>query len=604
MSVLAIAWIGVGIVLVTILALRLHPLLGLLLGTLFLLAATPNAVWMERELLPSQRTVVERSGELLGFAQYLPPGSYVVRRQGTALADARPLELRRATAEQLLAQQLLEEPKGANSELVWYSVGSDSLESWFSSAEEAFEPQGKIARFELLSTAAIETAERSRYTQLGSQLADGFSKTFQRLGIPVTMAAIVGICLLESGAAVRLVSAIVALLGARGTAPALTVSGFLLGVPVYFDNVFYLLLPLAKAVGRQRPTFYLTAVMAIIVGATMAHSLVPPTPGPLLVATELGVSIGAMMLGGCFVGSIAAAAGFAYGSLCSRWISLSPDQASDKNMGKNSVKNSDKNNEPPSVHRRQVSLWIAPLPIALPMLVLSSSEIVKYLTSATTSSATSSAASSAASSAEGLSGSLVSALAIVGPALSVMSDPNLLFIATAVLSIMVLRYYTDRQTVSKSVARGLTDAGTIVLLTCAGGAFGAALQQLGLADALRDRYAGFTTPWGMLMTGFFLTAIIRAAQGSATVAMITSVAIIAPVISSIDLPFHPVYVALAIGCGSKPLPWMNDSGFWQVATMTGMSTTQTLQTFTVALTLMGCVGFAVTLLGAWLLPLV
>jgi len=596
MSVLAIAWIGVGIVLVTILALRLHPLLGLLLGSLFLLAATPNAVWIERELRPSQRTVVERSGELLGFAHYLPPGSYVVRRQGSSLADARPLELRRATAEQLLEEQLLAEPEGANSELVWYSGGSDSLESWFSSAEEALEPQGKIARFELLSTAAIETAERSRYTKLGSQLADGFSKTFQRLGIPVSMAAIVGICLLESGAAVRLVSAIVALWGARGTAPALTVSGFLLGVPVYFDNVFYLLLPLAKAVGRQRPTFYLTAVMAIIVGATMAHSLVPPTPGPLLVATELGVSIGAMMLGGCFVGSIAAAAGLAYGTLCSRWISLSPDQASDKKM----EKNSDKNSESPSEHRRQVSLWIAPLPIALPMLVLSSSEIVKYLTSTTTSSA----ASSAASSAEGLSGSFVNALAIVGPALSVVSDPNLLFIATAVLSIMVLRYYTDRQTVSKSVARGLTDAGTIVLLTCAGGAFGAALQQLGLADALRDRYASFTTPWGMLMTGFFLTAIIRAAQGSATVAMITSVAIIAPVISSIDLPFHPVYVALAIGCGSKPLPWMNDSGFWQVATMTGMSTTQTLQTFTVALTLMGCVGFAVTLLGALLLPLV
>ncbi len=591
MSVLAIAWIGVGIVLVTILALRLHPLLGLLLGTLFLLAATPNTVWIERELRPFQYTILERSGELLGFAHYLLPGDYVVRRQGTSLTEARPLELRRATAEQLLA-----EPEVANSELVWYSVGSDSLQSWFSSIEELRDSNGKNAHFELLPTAAIHAAERSRYKQLGSQLADGFSKTFQRLGIPVTMAAIVGICLLESGAAVRLVSALVALLGARGTAPALTVSGFLLGVPVYFDNVFYLLLPLAKAVGRQRPTFYLTAVMAIIVGATMAHSLVPPTPGPLLVATELGVSIGAMMLGGCFVGSIAAAAGLAYGSLCSRWISLSPDQATDKKM----EKNSDKNNESPSKHPRQVSLWIAPLPIALPMLVLSSSEIVKYLTSATNSATTSSAASSA----EGLSGSFVSALAIVGPALSVMSDPNLLFIATAVLSIMVLRYYTDRQTVSKSVARGLTDAGTIVLLTCAGGAFGAALQQLGLADALRDRYAGFTTPWGMLMTGFFLTAIIRAAQGSATVAMITSVAIIAPVISSIDIPFHPVYVALAIGCGSKPFPWMNDSGFWQVATMTGMSTTQTLQTFTAALTLMGCVGFAVTILGAWLLPLV
>jgi GntP family gluconate:H+ symporter len=108
----------------------------------------------------------------------------------------------------------------------------------------------------------------------------------------------------------------------------------------------------------------------------------------------------------------------------------------------------------------------------------------------------------------------------------------------------------------------------------------------------------------MLVMAFALTAVIRVAQGSATVAMITSAAIVAPVMQSVALPFHPIYVALAIGCGSKPLPWMNDSGFWQVATMTGMTTGQTLRSFSVALTIMGVVGFAVTLLGAWVLPLV
>ena len=85
--------------------------------------------------------------------------------------------------------------------------------------------------------------------------------------------------------------------------------------------------------------------------------------------------------------------------------------------------------------------------------------------------------------------------------------------------------------------------------------------------------------------------------------MITSVAIIAPIVASIPLPDHRVYLALAIGCGSKPLPWMNDSGFWQVATMTGMTPGQTFRSFSIALTIMGLVGFAVTLLGAWLLPL-
>src|SRR5690606_20824843 len=127
----------------------------------------------------------------------------------------------------------------------------------------------------------------------------------------------------------------------------------------------------------------------------------------------------------------------------------------------------------------------------------------------------------------------------------------------------LLRYAADGQTVGRSVTRGIADAGTIVLLTCAGGAFGAALQQLDLATVIGQRFAGLTTPWGILWTAFFLTAIIRAAQGSATVAMITSAAIVAPVMESITLPFHPLYLALAIGCGSKPLPWMNDSGFWQ-----------------------------------------
>jgi GntP family gluconate:H+ symporter len=109
----------------------------------------------------------------------------------------------------------------------------------------------------------------------------------------------------------------------------------------------------------------------------------------------------------------------------------------------------------------------------------------------------------------------------------------------------------------------------------------------------------------LLCTAFFLTTIIRAAQGSATVAMVTSASIISPVLTpDLVLPFDRIYLALAIGCGSKPLPWMNDSGFWQVATMTGMTPVQTLKSFSVALTLMGLTGFLVTLLGAYFLPLV
>jgi gluconate:H+ symporter, GntP family len=572
MSVIAIAVTGVGIVLSSILLFRLHPLIALLLGSLFLLAATPTTVRVASDIAKNAVEIHGMSGALIGLKPSVRPGVYViVREQPDAAQKFEPnqfdnpdniVSLTLATPQELVAAERANGLSPAG--LIWCSVASESAVT--------------ISRTDqLIAVGALPSLHESRFAGIGGRLADGFATTFRRLGIPVTMAAIVGICLLESGAAARLVAALMKLFGPRGTAPALTLSGFILGIPVYFDNVFYLLLPLAKAVGRRRPEFYLTAVMAIIVGATMAHSLVPPTPGPLLVASQFDVGIGKMMLGGLVVGGIAAFFGFAYGSLCHRWVHLVPQDHDKQELRDDEVRGT-----------KPIPLWLAALPVAFPIAALGGAEVIKFLAQL----------------------DLVSQrwtqlkpyFVTANESVSVFNDPNLIFIATAVLAILVLRYYSNREVVGRSVAKGISDAGTIVLLTCAGGSFGASLQQLGLADAIGSQFSGMTTPWGLLATAFFLTTIIRAAQGSATVAMITSAAIVSPVVKSIELPFDTLYVALAIGCGSKPLPWMNDSGFWQVATMTGMNTSQTLKTFTVALSLMGLAGFAATLLGAWLLP--
>ncbi len=560
MDVLLVAASGVAIVLISILLLRLHPLLGLLIGALFVFAATPRSVLLKSGLAEREVQVVSfAGGGLVGINSVsAEPGQYFLSRDLTTAESPVPLQL------DVVSSQQLQSAVGRG-EL------SSAAKSWLVTGPDA-PTLNKGDKLVLVS--AVHSLDAQRWSSLGGKLAAGFTKTFLKLGIPVTMAAIVGVCLLESGAAAKLVAAIMSLFGPRGTAPALTLSGFILGVPVFFDNVFYLLLPLAKAVGRQRPESYLAAVMAIIVGATMAHSLVPPTPGPLLVAAAMQVNVGMMMIGGVIVGGLAACVGFTYGMFCSRWIQLSPAGQSVA-QGSNSA-----GARPPS---RSVPLWVAALPIAVPIFILGGAEIVDYLAARRPSSST---------------------LQDMLQWIAIINDPGLIFIGTAVLSILILRFTSDGQVVGQSVTRGIADAGTIVLLTCAGGAFGAALQQLDLATAIGERFAGLTTPWGMLWTAFFLTTIIRAAQGSATVAMITSAAIVAPVMESIELPFHPLYLALAIGCGSKPLPWMNDSGFWQVATMTGMSTTQTLKSFSVALTLMGITGFSITLLGAWLFPLV
>ena len=119
-------------------------------------------------------------------------------------------------------------------------------------------------------------------------------------------------------------------------------------------------------------------------------------------------------------------------------------------------------------------------------------------------------------------------------------------------------------------------------ITAAGSAFGGTMKATGIAGELAGLFP--QTGEALLIVAFFLTMLVRMAQGSATVSMITSIGIIAPLLSQIELSYHPVYLALAIGCGSKPGPWMNDSGFWVISKMSGMTEGETLKTFSVMLT--------------------
>jgi GntP family gluconate:H+ symporter len=142
------------------------------------------------------------------------------------------------------------------------------------------------------------------------------------------------------------------------------------------------------------------------------------------------------------------------------------------------------------------------------------------------------------------------------------------------------------------------------LITAGGGALGEDIRETGIADVMVDEMPAQGSGVMVLGVAFFVTVMIRFVQGSATVAMITSVAIVGPMATTMTLPFHPVYLFLAIGCGSKPLPWMNDSGFWVIGRLSGMTPKETLKSFSATLTVMGFAGFIVTLIGATLWPMV
>jgi GntP family gluconate:H+ symporter len=130
------------------------------------------------------------------------------------------------------------------------------------------------------------------------------------------------------------------------------------------------------------------------------------------------------------------------------------------------------------------------------------------------------------------------------------------------------------------------------------------LRQTDIASDIKDLLP--VTRLALLPLAFLVTTLVRTAQGSATVAMITAAGIVSPIAAggAAALGFHPVYLALAIGCGSKPVMWMNDSGFWIIGKMSGFTEAETLRTATVMMAIMGVAGLLATILGAWLLPLV
>jgi len=163
----------------------------------------------------------------------------------------------------------------------------------------------------LLSTGAL--------SEKMARVAFSFGGFVGRIGIVIAMAAVIGKCLMDSGAADRIVRSFVRVLGERRAPEALCGASFVLAVPVFFDTVFYLMVPLARSLWRTTRKNYMLYILAIATGGVVTHGLVPPTPGPLVMAANLGFGIGTMMLVGAMIGAPAAVVGLLASRLFNRW---------------------------------------------------------------------------------------------------------------------------------------------------------------------------------------------------------------------------------------------------------------------------------------------
>ncbi|NQT17032.1 MAG: gluconate permease, partial [Planctomycetes bacterium] len=552
----------------------------------------------------------------------------------------------------------------------------------------------RVNAFIALITAAMVVSLLSA-GELGekiSRVAEAFGTSAGKIGIVIAMAAVIGKCLMDSGAADRIVRSFLKVLGEKNASVALMGSGFALSMPVFFDTVFYLLVPLARSLWRRTRHNYVLYVTAIGCGAAITHTLVPPTPGPLLMAENLSIDLGMMIMMGILVGLPTAAVGLAACHMMNRLFDIpmrpysgevEPEPLADDDL-------------PP--------LWLSLLPIVLPLAMISTNTVAKTIADAEHKvlmreadvfdwpalagtladvEGNEDAAPAARAVWQRLPQEVQESILAAGPGAgseaelgqrlqtsvralvdeeglrkepafagvslpnaaerlrdrgweklstqekqrfnwmllesvftgqikstprrsvaavtSLLGDPNLALLLSAAIAMFILVHqrHLPLRELAKTAETALMSGGVIILITAGGGAFGAMLGVSGIKEAIQGgiNLEGGNVGMIILLVGFGVAAVMKVAQGSSTVSMIITSAMIAAMRLSPDvLGFHPVYLALAIGNGSLVGSWMNDSGFWIFARMSGLTEVETLKSWTILLLVLGVAGMGFTLL--------
>ena len=426
----------------------------------------------------------------------------------------------------------------------------------------------------------------AQVTRVGTALGEMAGKIM----ILIAMGSLIGQAMTRSGAADRIVRGIVRLFGRDRMPEALLSSGFVLSIPVFYDATFYLLLPLARAVYRMTQKHYVLYLLAIGFGATLSHTLIPPTPGPLMVAREMGVSIGTMMLLSGMVGFCT----MPFALLIARFLdrrnaNIQIEDAAIREALKPSADISSADAQKDEIDAdptmKLPSFFAAILPILLPVALIAGASITKSLCGD-------------------------SAQTTWQKIVYLAGDAQVALIISALTAFLVLQL-TQRlslRELEKEMGAALLAAGNIILITSAGGAFGAMLRACGVGERIQELMVsgnGTLPGLGVLLLAFLTASMIKTAQGSSTTAMITTAGIFSTLsLSSAALGFHPGYVAVAIGVGSCVTGWMNDSGFCIFASMSGLGETNVLKTWTVGLALMGLVGICVTMILSQIVPMI
>jgi GntP family gluconate:H+ symporter len=440
-------------------------------------------------------------------------------------------------------------------------------------------PESNLIAYFVAKGLGSEEAMKMSHKSVGERIAVEFGNTCTKIGILIAMAAIIGKSMLESGAAEKIIRSMLKVLGTRNAPFGFTLSSFFLTIPVFVDTVIFLMMPLAKAMALKLKKNYLLLALSVIAGAVMANSYVPPSPGPLFLASAMNVSVGLLMVCGILLGLCTISVGYLIALYLNKKFEIPLRDAPDASIKDiTALSNKEDKDLPPLI-------W-AVLPALFPMVMIC---IRSYYEAFKT-------PGMPFSQHEWLNG-LFDVVLFTG-------DKNIALFIGGIIALFTLLKYgkMDKSKLTSFVQQALMSGGGIILITASGGAFGGMLQQTGISQRIAVLSADFQL--GLIPLAFLITMIVRSAQGSATVALITASGILAGMAQQSNLSFHPVYLCLAIGSGAKLIPWMNDAGFWIMCQTSNFTETEALKTITPMQSIMGITGLLLTMLAAWLFPMI
>lgn len=385
-------------------------------------------------------------------------------------------------------------------------------------------------------------------------ITNGMGGTLGFVAVVVGLGAMFGQMLEVSGGAERLAQTLVKKFGQDKAQWALTLTGFLVAIPVFFDVGFIILVPIVYGLAKKTGRSLLYYGIPLLAGLAVTHSFVPPTPGPIAVADLLGAELGWVILFGVLAGIPSAIlAGPVFGRYIAKKIHVSvPDymELEEKQYDK----------ELPSF------AMIASL-IFIPLVLILANTV---------------------------SGVLLEEGNTVRSVLTFLGHPFVALIIATLLAFYFLgvrRGYSGDE-IQSIATKALEPAGIIILVTGAGGVFKQILIDSGVGEVLGDMMAGSALP--PILLAFLIASIVRVAQGSATVAMVTAAGLISPLIDTLGLE-GPVLglIVISIAAGATILSHVNDSGFWLVNRYFGLDVKDTLRSWTIMETIIALTGFMV-----------